>query len=334
MTGNRGSYRMIRKRMVVLLLALLSIVLLLAGCALRARMLLGFVLDGRLNVAAEEPEQDAYSGFRLREQMNSAQEAVRVNGWLTIADVQPVELRTQRGTLRASLYSAIGGEADAPYAVVLHGGEGSDHMQVQDLACELSLNGYHVLTPDTFAHGKSDGRYTSLGLCEAQDLRAWIDWIRLKEASARIVVIGISEGAAAALISMGEGMPESVRAVVLDSAYLSVEQYALARLQARLGKVTGGDWALFKLAYRLLFGADLRECDLLHDAANADRPIMFIHGTGDQLTPAWHSEDLAQATGENAHLMLIEGASHVMARFADPQLYYDTLFSFLSEALM
>ena len=61
--------------------------------------------------------------------------------------------------------------------------------------------------------------------------------------------------------------------------------------------------------------------------------LLLIHGTGDEDVPAWHSEDIAKAAGENARLLLIEGAAHGTARFMEPQEYYAALFAFFDEAL-
>lgn len=333
MKSHRSTYRLIRKRMLFILALLLLALFLCAAQALRAKELMDIALDGRNARPASETESDAYSAFRLREQMNEAQAASRISGWLTIADVQQVELKQQRGRMHASLYSPVGAETDAPVAIVMHGGMGSDSMQVQDVACELSLRGYRVLTPDAYAHGKSDGRYTSLGLSEAKDLRAWIDWILLQDPDAQIVVLAFDDGAAAALYALEDGLPQAVRAVAADSAYVSIEIRALQLLQERLGRVSGRDWKLFNLAYRALNGADIKEGDMTQCVSQADCPMLFIHGTGDQDVPAWHSEDLALAAGGNAQLLLIEGASHMMARFADPQAYYDALLAFFADAL-
>ena len=67
--------------------------------------------------------------------------------------------------------------------------------------------------------------------------------------------------------------------------------------------------------------------------AGADVPLLLIHGTGDTQVLAWQSEDIAQAAGENAQLLLVEGAEHGMARYLEPDAYYDALLGFFEHAL-
>ena len=62
-------------------------------------------------------------------------------------------------------------------------------------------------------------------------------------------------------------------------------------------------------------------------------PLLLFHGTGDQIVPAWHSEDIALAAGENARLVFVEGAEHGLSRFVEPKRYYDELLRFFENAL-
>lgn len=310
-----------------LLLALAAILVLGIG-ALRARTLMRSALDGR----REREQQTAYlREIGLRAEMNSGQADTRVNGWLSIVQEEDVTLNGARGVLHARLYPAVG-QADAPWAIVLHGGLGTDSRQVRDLACMLSLSGYRVLTPDLYAHGKSGGEMTSLGLRDAQDVHGWIDWILMEDADARIVLLGLDEGGVAALLAACDGLPEAVKAVAADSAYSSVRLRA-QQLAAEIGFAQPLDAALLEAAFRAVHGVSLAEGELTQRIARADVPLLLIHATGDEDVPAWHSEDLTQAAGENAQLLYIEGAPHGMGRFAQRELYEETLLDFFAAAL-
>ena len=62
-------------------------------------------------------------------------------------------------------------------------------------------------------------------------------------------------------------------------------------------------------------------------------PLLLIHGTGDEIVPAWHSEDIAAAAGERAQLLFVEGAGHGLSRYVDPEAVYDTMLRFFQDAL-
>ena len=199
------------------------------------------------------------------------------------------------------------------------------------MACALSLQGCRVLAPDLYAHGKSDGETASLGLRDAEDVLTWIEWILLEDMDARIVCFGQDEGAVALLLAAAWGLPQSVAAVAADSAYVSVQARAHELLAQADSSWLGRH--LLDPAYRLTHGVSIAEGNVADRIAEADVPLLLIHGTGDTQVLAWQSEDIAQAARENAQLLLVEGAEHGMARYLEPDVYYDALLGFFEHAL-
>ena len=88
---------------------------------------------------------------------------------------------------------------------------------------------------------------------------------------------------------------------------------------------------LLRTAYQAINGVPL-ESGLFERLSDVEVPLLVMHGTGDQDVPAWHSEDIALAVGENAELYYVEGAGHGMARYVDPKGYYDALIGFFDRA--
>lgn len=313
-----------------LLVLLIAAIVLLTGALLLAAQG-GRVLHAALGGRQEREQETQVTSFSLREQMVMEQTGARVRGWQSVVVSETVTAVGGRGRLSAELFSPLGGKDGAPWALVLHGGLGTDHSQVLDVACALSLQGYRVLAPDLYAHGKSDGETASLGLRDAEDVLSWIEWILLEDMDARIVCFGQDEGAVALLLAAAAGLPESVKAVAADSAYVSVQ----ARAHDLLAEIDAG-WLgnlLLKPAYRLESGVSIRTGNVAERIAGADVPLLLIHGTGDTQVLAWQSEELAEAAGENAQMLLVEGAEHGMARYLEPDTYYDALLGFFEEAL-
>lgn len=309
------------------LLLILVLALALDASVWRARGLLHEALDGR----RERAVQQAYlPEFELLAQMHSRQAAAQVSGWLTVIGQREVSLTVDGEACFAREFAPITGDEYAPWALVLHGGAGTDGRQMLDMACRLSLDGYRVLLPDLRAHGRSGGVLTTLGFLESRDVLDWVQWISMQRGGERIVIAAQDEGAAAALIA-AKDLHGRVCAIAADSAYSSV--YARAEellLETHAGAGKADRW-LFRTAFSALLGG-YRE-DVLDAVRNIDLPLLLIHGTANDAVPAWHSEDIAQSAGENARLLLIEGGLHGMGRFADPQAYYDALTAFFKEAL-
>ncbi len=322
------------KHKVARLAAVTGIVLLLAAVTvavagiLRARMLLYGALDGRRE---RVQTQESVTRFELLAETAQSQVRPRISGWLSVIEPQTVTLMTDRGELYARTYGALDGAEDAPWALVFHGGPGSSGEQVQDIACELSLAGYRVVTPDLYAHGESAGQITTLGGAETEDVLAWVEWVMGADASAQIVLMGQDEGALAVLMAAAQGMPGAVKAVATDSAYPDAALRARALMRENGFSEEGLDMMLLRTAYQAINGVPL-ESGLFERLSDVKVPLLVMHGTGDQDVPAWHSEDIALAVGENAELYYVEGAGHGMARYVDPKGYYDALIGFFDRA--
>ena len=317
-----SEYRTVRPRRLAAALALLALAGLIAAAAWRADALLRTALDGR---RARPQAEETTSEYTLRAEMRRQQAATRVGGWLSVVTPERVTLEGARGTLRADVYPPIGGEQGAPWAIALHGGPGTSGAQVQDVACELSLAGYNVLVPDLYAHGQSAGNVSSLGVLDARDVRAWIDWVIAREGETRIVLMGQDEGALAVLLAAGEGLPAAVKCAALDSVCVNLRAQS-ERYLSEIGAGGALDALLFAAAFRVLTGVSLESVDPMASAAACEIPLLVVSGTFDAETPAWQGEDIAGAA-QNARLLLIEGAAHGMARYVDREAYYGAMLA-------
>lgn len=321
---NRKRLRLVVPLAIALLLALGA-----AGL-LRGRYLLRAALDGRRSRVQQDERTTDYA---LRAQMFRQQADTKTRGWLSVVSAESVVMQGSRGRLNAQLYAPLREEEHAPWAIVLHGGLGTDRTNVLDVACALSLAGYRVLAPDLYAHGGSEGEISSLGLREAEDVGKWVAWILSEDMDAEIVLWAQEEGAAAALLAAGAGLDDAVKAIAADSAYKSVQQRARQLLEESADTRPVIDGFLLDVLYRIVHGVSSREGEITDRIGRTEIPLLLMHGTGDEDIPAWHSEDLAQAAGESAALFFAEGAACGMARFAQPDAYYETLLSFYRDAL-
>ena len=201
-----------------------------------------------------------------------------------------------------------------------------------DVACELSLAGYRVLVPDLYAHGNSDGGLSSLGAADAQDVLTWVDWVLGEKPDARVVLMGQDEGALAVLLAQAKGLPQAVTAVAAESPTLDIPQIARETLEDAGESVGALEEVLLSAAYRLAFGEKLERISE-ERFAGGGVPTLLFAGTLDEQSPAYVAQDIAAAMGSRAQVCLIEGATHGMARYVDPEQYYDALLTFFREQL-
>ena len=76
---------------------------------------------------------------------------------------------------------------------------------------------------------------------------------------------------------------------------------------------------------------DLMDASALEAVKRTSLPILFIHGTEDVFVPPEMSRELYDAAAGEKELLFVEGAGHVQAPDKEPELYYETVFSFLEK---
>ena len=80
--------------------------------------------------------------------------------------------------------------------------------------------GLNVLVIDARCHGKSDGKYFSIGVYESRDLKVWMDYIEKEFAVKRFYLHGICIGSCSALLlAEAEDCPKSLKGIVLEGCF-------------------------------------------------------------------------------------------------------------------
>ena len=241
-------------------------------------------------------------------------------------DAESWTLRSFDGlTLRATHFEP---EQDSRRWVLILHGYGLTQAHVWSYATAYLAHGYHVVTPDLRASGSSDGVYTTMGALEARDAADWARRITSADPEARIVLHGVSMGAAAVMLAAGENrLPTNVAAVVEDSGYANI--YDLFAIEL--------DKLLSLPAYPLLDAADLvcehragfsfRKAAPVEALRRSRLPILFIHGTADRLVPFTMMQTLYDASPSPAkEKLVIEKIGH--GALYQAKNYFPKVFAF------
>lgn len=206
--------------------------------------------------------------------------------------------------------------------MVMHG-VGDSRASAMGLAPLFVGNGYAVLAPDARGHGDSGGELITYGLVEKYDTLGWVRWMG-SQGCQRIYGLGESMGAAVLLQAAAE--EPSFEAIVAESSFADIQDAAEHRLKKMVPlprplatplawiAAVNGRWYT-----RLVYGFDLADTSPLKAIARIKTPVLLIHGTGDDQTPADHSQRLAAANPTIAKLWLVEGASHCGAYAREPR---------------
>mgnify|MGYP003599421876 FL=1 len=194
------------------------------------------------------------------------------------------------------------------------------------------MMGYHVLTPDLRAAGMSEGRYLTMGYRESEDVAAWARRIAQEHPDAKIVLHGVSMGAATVMLSAArEDLPEQAVACIEDCGYTSAYDLLVHQITESFGlpafpAMNLLDWRCQKVA-----GFSLHEAVPGVAVQHSRLPILFIHGTKDTLVPVAMAEELyEEARAPKKQLLLIDGAVHAAASQEDQNKYFETVNQFVN----
>lgn len=219
-----------------------------------------------------------------------------------------------------------------PALVLCHGYQRAIE-ETLSLGSELRARGFNVLLFDFRGCGRSGGKYTTIGHREPADALAAIRRLReLVGPETPIGMLGISMGGAAALSATA--LSQEVRALVSDSAFSTL----VGAVQQRFRNKRFVSLQLHRLSMRAaeyIVKSRVSEVRPI-DAARtiADRPVLLIHGTADQVVPFDHALELDAAIPGPHELWKLDGVPHAMARFYAPAEYVERVADFFRRHLV
>lgn len=249
--------------------------------------------------------------------------------WEFGVDYEEVDLLTSDGISFGAWFFR---QPSSPQAVVISGGHKGQRQSVLGIAVGLWRKGFNVVLYSYRGMPGSDRATVTMGLKEVNELQSAIAFARRSIPNVRIGLLGYSMGAVVSML--GAAGEPSVEALVLDSPFADLRQVIHHHIR-RFTLLPGHPFtALAGLWLKARTGARLSECapiDVL--SALEPRPLFFIHGGADTLTPVQHSRRLYEAYRGPREIWIEQGAPHTGAYFADRALYVERVAGFFARHL-
>ena len=246
-------------------------------------------------------------------------------GWLD-ANTEEITITSEDGLKLTGFFADRG---TGKYAILCHGYRDDHYMM--DLPAEKFFEmGFGILTPDARGHGKSEGNYIGMGWHERRDVILWCRWLLENCGSdCQIMLYGISMGAATVMMAGGEpDLPPNVRCITEDCGYTSIweQSYGIAKKLYSVPKFPilymASNVCKRKAGYSLHDGnvvGQIRKCRL---------PVLFIHGTEDEVVPFAMQESLYEAANEPKEKLVVDGARHALSFVKETERYFGCIGQF------
>jgi dipeptidyl aminopeptidase/acylaminoacyl peptidase len=217
--------------------------------------------------------------------------------------VEPVTIHTAD---RLRLAGWLVPRPGAPAVILLHGYP-ADKRDLLPLAAALHPR-FTVLLVDQRYFGESEGRATTLGYRERDDLRSAVDLLHARGLTP-VGVFGFSLGGSVALLAAADD--PRIRAVVAYAPFADLRDLG-QELYAYLWVLREPFVRLLRVWARLFLGADVTRPSPAEAAARLHIPVLLIHSRHDEQIPFRHAERLQQALAANgaARFAFVDRARH------------------------
>ena len=198
----------------------------------------------------------------------------------------------------------------APVVILFHGYRGS---AVKDSVGGFNVSksmGYNILIVDERSHGDSEGRTITMGIKERYDCLDWIHYVTERFGQEKkIMIMGLSMGAATVLMASELDLPENVKGIVADCGYSNVKEMVI-RVAGFMHFPAKIIYPFARLSARIYGGFDPDETSPASALRNCKIPVLLIHGEADELVPVEMSWENYHACGSEKEILIVPKANH------------------------
>lgn len=221
-------------------------------------------------------------------------------------------------------------DPDAPIELMFHGYRGRAESDLSGGVQRCFKLGRNALIVDQRCSCASGGKVITFGINEHRDCLSWVDFmIERFGPDVKIILTGISMGAATVLMAAGKPLPKNVIGVLADCGYTSAKDIIKVVIK-KMGLPAGISYPFVKLGAKIYGRFDLEEYSPIEAVRKCTLPVIFFHGESDDFVPCEMSrKNYEECTGRK-RLVTVPGAGHGLSYPIAPQKYLDELREFFS----
>jgi pimeloyl-ACP methyl ester carboxylesterase len=216
----------------------------------------------------------------------------------------------------------------APLEIMFHGYRGNAERDLPGGVQRCAAVKRSALVVDQRCAGKSDGNTITFGIKEHRDCLAWVDFaVKHFGPDVKIILTGISMGAATVLMAAGEDLPDNVIGILADCGY-STPKAIMHKVMGDMKLPAKLCWPFVRWGARIFGGFDPEENSPLAAMARCKKPVIFFHGEDDGFVPCHMSREVHDACPTRKHIFTVPGADHGLSYAVAPEDYLRELSGF------
>ena len=216
------------------------------------------------------------------------------------------------------------------WTIIIHGymSQGDEMIEYTK---QFNKKGYNVLLLDLRGHGTSEGDYVGMGWHDRLDIIDWINYIVNKNSENKIILYGISMGAATTMMTTGENLPSNVKLAISDCGYTSTWDEFGYKLKELFNLPTFPVLNAASTVCNIRAGYNFKQASSVEQVKKSNTPTLFIHGSEDTFVPFEMLEVVYNAASCEKEKLVVEGAGHGMSSTVNPDLYWNTIDNFIAK---
>lgn len=242
-----------------------------------------------------------------------------------------VETRSYDGLKLSGRYYK--GKDGMPLCICFHGYHGSAVRDFSGAGLFLIDEGYNVILVDERAHWRSQGHTITFGIRERFDVVSWVGYANDRFGSdTPIFIFGISLGGGTVLMASGQKLPGNVKGIVADCPFNSPKDIIL-HVCKKIKMNPTLSWPIIRLSALIYGRFNVNQTTAAAEVKKAEKPIMIIHGEGDDFVPAYMSRQVRDANPDMVEWHGFPEADHGLSYLYDTKRYQRLVTDFINKHL-
>ena len=245
---------------------------------------------------------------------------------------KPVTITSHDGKkLYARYYHTADG---APLQIQFHGYKSSAPVDFSGGSKLAIKTGHNALVVDQRSHGRSEGSSITFGIEERYDVLSWVNYaISRFGDDTKIILAGLSMGAATVLMATDLDLPKNVVGVMADCPYSSPSEIIKTVCKRDMHLPPTLIYPFVKLGARIFGGFNIEESSAVTAVGKAKIPILIIHGEDDRFVPCSMSHAIHQNCTSLVTLETVPDAGHGLCYMVAPKRYEEVTSAFVAKIL-